>query len=211
MKEKSKAGENFSLKKESKGRRKKAFFSKNAKYVAKSVLGDFLVLKRNNHFLAGRIVETESYLGIDDDASHSFSGKKTARNEILYQEGGIIYVYLIYGLYWCFNIVTSSKANPQAVFIRALEPVKGFEEMKKRRGKKVRNLTNGPCRWTMAFGIDKNFLRKKIYSGQIYILEKKKKNFNITEASRIGIDYAQKSKNLPLRYYIEGNEFVSKK
>lgn len=211
MKEKSKVGENFNLKKESKGKRKKAFFAKNAKYVAKNILGDFLVLKRGKHLLAGRIVEVESYLGRDDDASHSFSGKKTARNEILYQEGGIIYVYLIYGLYWCFNIVTSPEANPQAVFIRALEPVKGVEQMKKRRGKKIRNLTNGPCRWTMAFGIDKNFLGKKIYSGQICILEKKRKDFNIIEASRIGIDYAQKSKNLPLRYYIEESEFVSKR
>ncbi|MCF7894611.1 MAG: DNA-3-methyladenine glycosylase [Candidatus Omnitrophica bacterium] len=199
------------IEKQTKGKRKKEFFLKNAKYVGKNILGDFLVLKRKKYFLVGRIVETESYLGIGDDASHSFSGKKTARSKILYQTGGIIYVYLIYGLYWCFNIVTSSKTNPQTVFIRALEPVEGIDEMEKRRGKNRKNLTNGPCRWTEAFGVDKKFLGKKIYSNQFYILQKKKRNFDIVETSRIGIDYASQSKDLPLRYYVKENKFVSKK
>ncbi|MFO8052520.1 MAG: DNA-3-methyladenine glycosylase [Candidatus Omnitrophota bacterium] len=199
------------IKKQTRGKRKKAFFLKGAKYVAKNILGDFLVLRKKEHSLVGRIVETESYLGRGDDASHSFSGRRTARNEALYQQGGTIYVYLIYGLYWCFNIVTSSKTNPQGVFIRALEPVEGIKEMEKRRGKNRKNLTNGPCRWTEAFGVDKKFLGKKIYSDQNYILQKKKRNFDIVEAKRIGIDYAKQSKDLPLRYYIKENRFVSKK
>ncbi|MCF7873649.1 MAG: DNA-3-methyladenine glycosylase [Candidatus Omnitrophica bacterium] len=202
-------GTNFNFKKAKK--RKKSFFLKDAKYVAKNILGDFLVLKKRKHFLVGRIVESESYLGLGDDASHSFSGRRTARNEILYHQGGIIYVYLIYGLYWCFNIVTSSKTNPQGVFIRALEPIEGIDQMKRRRGKGKKNLTNGPCRWTEAFGIDKKFLGKKIYSDKIYILQKKKKNFDIVETNRVGIDYATESKDLPLRYYIKENRFVSKK
>lgn len=204
-------GTNFNFKKSTKGKRKKQFFLKNARYVAKNILGDFLVLKKRKKYLVGRIVETESYLGIGDDASHSFSGKRTARTEIMYQPGGIIYVYLIYGLYWCFNIVTASESNPQCVLIRALEPIEGIDFMAKKRKKNIKNLTNGPCRWTEAFGIDGKFLGKKATSDKFFILQKKRRNFDIVETTRVGVDYATESKDLALRYYIKGNRFVSKK
>lgn len=204
-------GTNFNFKKYTKGKRKKKFFQKNAKYVAKNILGDFLVLKKRKRYLIGRIVETESYLGIGDDASHSFSGKKTARTEVMYQVGGIIYLYLIYGLYWCFNIVTASKLNPQCVLIRALEPIEGIDFMAKKRKNNIKNLTNGPCRWTEAFGIDGKFLGEKITADKLFILQKKRRNFDIIETTRVGIDYATESKDLALRYYIKGNKFVSKK
>lgn len=204
-------GTNFNLKKNTKGKRQKAFFLKNAKYIAKNILGDFLVLKKRKNYVIGRIVETESYLGIGDDASHSFSGKRTTRTEVMYQAGGISYVYLIYGLYWCFNIVTGPESIPQCVLIRALEPIAGIDFMKKKRKRNAKNLTNGPCRWTMAFGIDSKFLGQKVTSDKFFILAKKRRNFDIVETTRVGVDYASESKNLALRYYIKGNEFVSRK
>ncbi len=193
-------------------RRTKAFFYRQGKYVAKNILGDYLTLKTKKQTLIGKIVETEAYLGIGDDASHSFGGRITARNKIIYSQGGLIYVYLIYGKFWCFNIVVSKKDDPQAVFIRAIEPVQGIELMKKRRGvERVEKLTNGPCRWTQSFSINKSFLGREVVSKDIFISSPANKNFTIVKAKRVGVDYAAKSKNLPLRFYIKDNPFVSKK
>jgi DNA-3-methyladenine glycosylase len=192
-------------------KREKDFFLQDASYVAKNILGDCLVLRDKKNTLVGRIVETEGYLGIEDDASHSFGGKITERNKVMYKEGGVIYVYLIYGKFYCFNIVVAEKDSPQAVFVRALEPLVGLETMKKNRGvSDIKTLTNGPCRWTMAFGINKSFLGKSILSEEIFVSYNPLKNFDIVRTKRIGIDYAVKSKDLSLRFYIKNNPFVSK-
>jgi DNA-3-methyladenine glycosylase len=189
-----------------------SFFSKDAKYIAKNILGDYLVVKKGKTTLVGKIIETESYLGIKDDASHSFKGKVTNRNKILYDKGGAIYVYLIYGKSHCFNIVVSKRGNPQAVFIRALEPVEGISYMKTRRGvKKEKELTNGPCKWTQSFGVDKSFLGKSICSKDIFIAKNSCKDFKIIAKKRIGVEYATKCKDLKLRFYIKNNPFISKK
>lgn len=189
-----------------------SFFSKDAKHVAKNLLGDYLVFKKGKTILVGKIVETEGYLGIKDDASHSFRGKVTDRNKILYDKGGVIYVYLIYGKSYCFNIVVSKPGDPQAVFIRALEPVEGISYMKKRRGvQKEKDLTNGPCKWTQSFAITKDFLGKSICSKDIFIAKNPSKDFKIIAKKRIGVEYAAKCKDLKLRFYIENNSFVSKK
>ncbi len=191
-------------------KRNKTFFRHQAAYVAKNILGDYLILKNKRYTLIGKIVETEAYLGISDDASHSFGGKVTPRNKIMYKKGGIIYVYLIYGKFWCFNIIVSKEGDPQAVFIRAIEPVRGIEFMKRKRALvDVRKLTNGPCRWTQSFSIDKSFLGKDITAGEIFISSAPDKKFTVVKAKRIGIDYATESKNLPLRFYIKDNPFVT--
>jgi DNA-3-methyladenine glycosylase len=192
-------------------KRSASFFQRPAQYVAKNILGDYLVLKKGKKILVGKIVETESYLGIEDDASHSFGGKVTERNKIMYNDGGIIYVYLIYGMFFCFNVVVSRKNNPQAVFIRALEPLEGIEIMKKNRKiTDVRKLTNGPCKWTDAFGINKAFLGKNVTSDDIFISRNSSKKFDIVSTKRVGVEYAANSAGLPLRFYIRGNLFVSK-
>jgi len=191
--------------------RSKSFFQNPADFVAKNILGDYLVIKNKKQELIGKIVETESYLGIKDDASHSFGGKITPRTKIMYEPGGIIYTYLIYGKYWCFNIIVSKKNDPQAVFIRALEPVKGLQIMKKNRpAKEIKDLTNGPCRWTQSFGIDKRFLGKSLISDEIFVVAGCPKKSKVIRAKRIGIDYAGKSKNRLLRFYLKDNPFVSK-
>ena len=194
----------------------KSFYLQDASVLARKLLGKILVLKPNksSNVLAGRIVETEAYLGVDDAASHSYKGRVTPRNRIMYEDGGLIYVYLIYGMYFCFNIIANKKNIPQAVFIRALQPLQGIDIMRKnnRKAKSDHTLTNGPCRWTASFGIDKSFLGKKIYSNRTYLLSRKDiKNKFIVKAKRIGIDYAKEAKDLPLRFYIKDNPFVSRK
>jgi len=192
--------------------RTKHFFLNQAPYVAYHLLGDYIVVAKGRKNLIGEIVETEAYLGIEDDASHAFSGKLTSRNKFLYREGGIIYVYLIYGKFWCFNVVVSRKGDPQAVFIRAIEPLSGIEIMKKNRGRKSeKNLTNGPGRWTQALGINGRFLGRSITSKDFFISVGVCKKFSVVKTKRIGIDYAVYCKDLPLRYYIKDNPFVSVK
>ena len=139
-------------------KRGRDFFLQDAVTVAKNILGDYLVVRfigenssrrsgkvdKKGVWLVGKIVEVESYLGIKDDASHSFDGKITRRNRIMYEPGGTIYTYLIYGKYWCFNIVVSGRDDPQAVFIRALEPVIGIDKMvENRKTGDIRKLTAG--------------------------------------------------------------------
>ena len=193
-------------------KRTRAFFYRQAEYVAKNILGDYLTLKNKKQILIGKIVETEAYLGINDDASHSFQRRVTPRNKIMYNRGGLVYVYLIYGKFWCFNIVVSKKDNPQAVFIRALEPILGIDLMKKRRGvERIDKLTNGPCRWTQSFSINKSFLGREITSKEMFISSPTRKKFTVVKAKRIGIDYAAKSKDFSLRFYIKDNPFISKK
>lgn len=208
----SKVFRNFDLKSLRENKRTHSFFTKDSVFVAKNILGDYLVSKNSSSILAGKIVETEAYLGKDDDASHAFKGRVTPRNKVMYSKGGMVYVYFIYGKFWCFNIVVSKKGDPQAVFIRALEPVMGVEVMKRNRGlDDVSKLTNGPCRWTTAFGINKKFLGQSITSENLFISKSLSKHFEIVETKRVGIEYASQCKNLPLRFYINNNKFVSKK
>ena len=205
------AGLLFDKGKVRKDKRDKTFFRRSSEYVAKNILGDLLVLKTKRHTLAGKIVETESYFGRDDDASHSFGGKVTPRNKIMYESPGLIYVYLIYGIHWCFNVVTAKKNDPQAVLIRALQPLEGIEFMKRKRSiNDTKRLTNGPGKWTKSFGVDKSFLGKDITGSEIFIV-KGPKDFKITKAKRVGIEYAKESKDKLLRFYIKSNPFVSKK
>ncbi|MDD3296374.1 MAG: DNA-3-methyladenine glycosylase [Candidatus Omnitrophica bacterium] len=207
----SKVGENCSFNLLLKRTRKLSFFRRNARFIARSILGDYLVFKTPEGILAARIVETEAYLGVKDDASHSYGGKLTPRNKVTYEPGGCVYVYLIYGKYWCFNIVVSRQGDPQTVFIRALEPLVGIDIMKVNRNlSSEKGLTNGPCKWTKAFGIDKKILGKSIVSREFFISYNRSKGFKVVSAKRIGVDYANKSKARFLRFYIKGNAFVSK-
>ena len=109
----------------------RSFYSRDAETVAKELLGQILITRLPQGEARGLIVETEAYLGREDKAAHSFGGKKTQRNEVLYGPAGHAYIYLIYGLYHLFNIVVGEPGDPQAVLIRALEPLAGFEIMAK--------------------------------------------------------------------------------
>ncbi len=185
----------------------KKFYARDAEKVAKELLGKLLVRDLNGKELIGKIVETEAYYGLDDPASRAYTGKKNM-NSVMWEEPGTIFIYMVHNN-WLMNIVTGRKDDPQAVLIRAVEPIEGVEIMKKNRGMdNIKNLTNGPGKLTKAFAIDKSFNRKKIYRREtgLYIKDNKEK-FEIDTSNRIGV-----SRDLEkhLRFFIKGNPFVSR-
>lgn len=195
------------------------FFKRDTVEVAKNLLGKKIIRNISGNFFCAKIVETEAYLGLEDRACHSYGGNITKRNEILYKEGGTIYVYMIYGMYNLLNIVTKSEIYPEAVLIRAVEPIENIDAMSLNRFGKIykdlssyqkKNLTNGPGKLTIAMGIDRA-LNGKILSQDYLYIEEGEDVRNIIETKRIGIDYAGEDANLPLRFYIEDNPYVSVK
>lgn len=181
--------------------------------IAKELIGKIIVTKFDGLITSGRIVETEAYIGITDRASHSFGGKRTARNEHMYAPAGIAYVYICYGMHHLFNIVSNAKDIPDAVLIRALEPIAGIDSMLKRTGKpKADNtLTKGPGNAAKALGISKKHSGMNLMKDDIYVADD---GFKIAESSigisrRIGIESSGDAALLPYRFYLKGNPFVS--
>ncbi len=208
----------------------KEFFNNDGVYVAKNILGKFLIRKYNNMQVVTRIVETEAYMGVSDKAAHVYKDKKTDRTKPLYLEGGHIYVYLIYGMYNCLNISCNIKNIPECVLIRAVEPIIGFDKISFNRYKKLyselsnyqkKNITNGPGKLCMALEIDRSFNSKyiigdEVYISDFYIDENRKKifcddKFKIVESKRINIDYSEEAKDYLWRFYIKDNKYVSVK
>ena len=183
--------------------------------IAKELLGKILVTKWNGIITSGRIVEVEAYNGINDKASHSFGGRRTKRNEIMYADGGVVYVYLCYGIHHLFNVVTNGKETPHAILIRALEPIKGIDEMLRRVGKNKLDttLTRGPGNLSRALGLFSFHSGQSLLGKDLFIVSDDfiyKKN-EIIASPRIGVDFAWKDALLPYRFYIKGNPFVSGK
>jgi DNA-3-methyladenine glycosylase len=192
------------------------FFQQNILEVSRALLGKILVHESSEGTTAGRIVEVEAYMGPEDRAAHSFGGRQTPRNDVMYGEKGHAYVYLIYGMYYCFNVTAGAEpGKPEAVLIRSLEPIEGLEIMEKRRGVvlgKVRNLTNGPGRLCMAMDITKAQHKLDLTVPPFYIYDSQPiPKEDIVEAKRIGVDYAGEWKDRPWRFYLRGNSFVSVK
>jgi len=183
--------------------------------VAGELLGKVLVTKFNSIETSGRIVEVEAYAGAIDKASHAHAGRRTARNEVMYADGGAAYVYLCYGIHHLFNVVTNGKDIPHAILVRALEPLKGIETMLKRTGKKNldNTLTRGPGNLSKALGIFTMHSGCALQGKELFIADDgfvfNKKEIGISP--RIGVDYAGKDALLPYRFYIKGNPFVSGK
>ena len=192
------------------------FYLQDALKSAQNLLGKVLVRKIGELELRVRIVETEAYCGIQDKASHAYNNKRSKRTEPMFNKGGIAYIYLIYGLYHLFNVVVGREGDPQAVLIRAVEPLNSFELIKENRKIKSDNLealTNGPGKLTEALEIDKSFNAYNLVNGEeIYIeVDQKDSGFEIAAAKRINIDYAEEYKDKNWRFYIKDNTFVSKK
>ena len=187
----------------------KEFFLQDTVTAARDLLGCLLIHKSSEGLLGGYIVETEAYLGHKDLACHSYRGR-TKRNEVMFLGAGLVYVYIIYGLYYCLNFTSASEDNPEAVLIRALEPVSGIEIMQKNRNKtKPKELCSGPGKLAQALGVDME-LNGTAIGDKITVYERgtNELNNNITATTRIGISQAA---DLPLRFYIKGNPFISKK
>ena len=193
-----------------------SFYQRNdVLQVAKDLLGKLLITKWNGIITSGRIVECEAYAGAIDKASHASAGRRTARNEIMYGEGGYAYVYLCYGIHHLFNVVTNSKEIPHAILIRALDPLEGIEEMLLRTNKKKLDytLTRGPGNVSKALGISTKHTGTSLLGKKIFLADDGAKfSKKVLAASpRIGVDYAGKDALLPYRFYIKGNPFVSGK
>ena len=199
-----------------------SFYQRNdVLIIAKELLGKILVTKWNGpdgyrDETSGRIVEVEAYRGEIDKASHAAGGRRTKRNEVMYGEGGVAYVYLCYGIHHLFNVVTNSKEIPHAILVRALEPIKGIDIMLERTGKEQldNSLTKGPGNVSKALGISfKQHSGHSLLSKELFIAEDdfalNKKD--IVASPRIGVDYAGEDAKLLYRFFIKGNPFVSGK
>lgn len=196
------------------------FYRKNAKILAKDLLGKYLFHNIKNDILVGKIVETEAYMGYHDKGAHTYKGRRTKRTEAMYGEPGHAYIYLIYGMYDCINVVAAAKDIGQAVLIRALEPIMGQETMSSNRysqplkdlnTKQLKNLTNGPGKLCRAFGITRELYYEDFTGDNLYICEKKNDGeFEIIESKRVGIDYAEEAKDYLWRFYIKNNVYVSR-
>jgi len=193
----------------------KQFYTRNLLTVVRELPGKILVKKYGKTFLAVKIVEVEAYDGMIDEAAHTFTGK-TKRNEIMFNDGGYFYVYFTYGAHFCCNIVTGKKDHGTAVLIRAVEPLAGIKKMSLNRYNKITltekeklNLTSGPGKVCEAFGITKEHYGLDLTGDKIFLLDiPKLKKSEIVITKRIGI---KKSVDLPWRFYIKDNPYVSRK
>lgn len=197
------------------------FYARETLKVARELLGKVLVHEVNGVKLKGKIVETEAYIGSIDKACHAYGGKKTPRLMTLYGRPGIAYVYFIYGMYHCFNVITKEEGFPEGVLIRAIQPIEGLDEMSILRFKKtyneltkaqIKNLTTGPSKLCIAMNINKENNKQDLCASKLYIENSVgKEKIEIIEAKRIGIDYAEEAKDFLWRFYIKNNIWVSVK
>lgn len=187
----------------------------NVLEVAEDLMGKLLVTNKDGIKTWGRIVECEAYAGAPDKASHAYGGRRTRRNEVMYADGGLAYVYLCYGIHHLFNVVTHFKDTPHAVLIRSLEPVKGIADMLLRTGKAKpdHTLTRGPGNVSKALNIHTTDSGTRLNGSSIFLADdgyRFDKNA-IATSPRIGVDYAGADALLPYRFYIRGNPYVSGK
>ena len=185
------------------------FYQGNTVEISKELLGKYLLRFMNGSVAGGMIVETEAYYGPDDPASHAYRGK-TARNELMFGEGGYAYIYFIYGNHYLLNIVAGNVGVAGAVLIRGIEPTFGKKVMRENRcACREAELTNGPGKLTQVLDINGDLNGSDITSSEILIVEKirpVKLQFPVKSSSRIGIS---NGKDLKLRYYLAGHPGVS--
>lgn len=197
----------------------KEFYQQDTLEVSKGLLGKFLVHKVDGIELMGRIVEVEAYMGPHDKAAHSYNNRRTERVEIMYGPPGFAYIFAIYGMYFCMNVVTGEVGIPNAILIRALEPISPLNQLSLNRygrnysdlnKRSVINMTNGPGKLCSAMKIDKSNYGDDLCGESLYILKSDtNEDFEICTSPRINIDYAEEAIDYPWRYFIKNNPFVS--
>jgi DNA-3-methyladenine glycosylase len=191
------------------------FYRRDPVTLAKALLGQILVRRLDDGTeLSGRIVEVEAYLGIGDKAAHSYGGRRTPRNESMWLDGGHAYVYFVYGMHWCFNVVSDRYGVPTAVLVRGLEPLTGIEEMKRRRGSdREAALCSGPAKLTQALAIDGSFDGADLTSsGRILIRRGPTIPESVLHAGpRIGVGYAGSWARRKLRFAVARSAHLSRR
>jgi DNA-3-methyladenine glycosylase len=186
----------------------RSFYNRSTVAVAQELLGKYLIYTTKEGRTVGRIVETEAYLSTDP-GSHSFHGM-TKRNEQMFGEPGTAYVYFIYGMYYCFNVVTREKGIGEAVLIRALEPVSGIEIMRKRRDREeIESLCSGPAKLVKAMGITPKDNGRSLFTPNFCITKPSSgEKIPVVATPRIGLS---EGKEHFYRFYIKDNKFISRK
>ncbi len=191
----------------------RAFFERNTTLVAREILGKRLVRIVDGERLSGIIVEVEAYIGQDDQASHARPGR-TARNASMFGPPGHAYVYLIYGIHHCLNIVTEQEGYPAALLIRALEPKEGLKSMRARRGGRTDlPLTSGPARLCQALAIDQSLDGADLCTPEANLFLEEDRTIPdeaIATGPRIGVRGDETAITVPWRFYIENNSYVSR-
>lgn len=178
----------------------RSFYDRDTVLVARALLGKLLVHRSGGTERIGKIVEVEAYLGPHDLAAHTSKGL-TPRTRVMFGPPGYAYIYLIYGMHHCMNVVTEADGTGAAVLLRALEPVANLSDN-----------TNGPGRLCKAMGVDRSHYGHDLCSDDFFVAENpQEEDMTIVARPRIGVDYAGEWAAKPLRFYIEGNRYVSKK
>ena len=185
------------------------YYQQSTLELAQSLLGCLLIKETDEGISSGYIVETEAYMGPKDRAAHSFLNRRTKRTEVMFSEAGTIYTYQMH-THTLVNVVSAEIDKPEAILIRAVEPHEGMELMKERRkGRTVREWTNGPGKLTKALGITMNDYGGEFTQPPLYIAKGYKPD-DISSGPRIGIDNTEEARFYPWRYWITGNRFVSR-
>lgn len=193
----------------------KEFYSRpDVVQIAKELLGKVVVSTVGGERTSGRIVETEAYVAMVDKASHAFGGRRTARNEHMYSAPGTAYIYICYGMHQMLNVVTNEKDVPDAILIRAIEPIEGIDVMLQRTGKPKPDytLTKGPGNVGKALGISKIHSGLMLLDDELFIYEDEHSwlpEETIGASGRIGVESAGADALLPYRFYVRGNKYVS--
>lgn len=190
------------------------FYRRDTLRVARELLGQRLIhVLPDGTRLAGRIVETEAYLGIDDPACHTFGNRRTSRTETMYASGGVAYVYLIYGMYWCLNAVSQADGVPEAVLIRALMPEEGLDYWAAQHpAHRPEHWMNGPGKLCRAMQIQKQHNGLSLQSAYFHIeAADSPPRSRIVATTRVGVDYAGEAAKWPLRFYDQDSPAVSRR
>lgn len=189
----------------------RGFYEQPTVEVARQLLGKSLVRVQADSVMAGMILETEAYIGFEDKASHASRGR-TPRSGIMFGPAGFAYIYLIYGMHHCLNIVTEQEDYPAAVLIRAVEPREGIELMRKRRQiQDGHRLANGPGKVCQAFGLDRGLNGLDMCGDTLFIEDCGSRPVDIMVTTRVGVEYAGPWRDKPWRFYIAGHSGVSKR
>lgn len=186
------------------------FYSRSVLTVARECVGKLLISRIDAQLVVARVVETEAYKGPQDRAAHSFGGRRTQRTEVMFGAAGHAYVFTLYGIHSAFNVVTGEEGQPQAVLIRAVQPLLGFEHIVARRGAPLAGpgLTNGPGKLSEALGITRSHNGLDLTSGELFLVDAPKGR--VVRSPRIGIDYAGAWALKPWRFYEPENPYVSR-
>ena len=193
------------------------YHSEDVNFMARDLLGKFLVTKIDGHITSGMIIETEAYRGPDDRACHAYNNRRTARTEVMFKAGGHAYIYICYGMHHLMNIVTGPVEYAHAVLIRALEPADGIELMAARRNMREDDfrLTKGPGALSVALGLTSLMSGMSLHSPKTNLWVEDRgiilKDEQVCTSKRIGVESAGEAAHWPWRYFVKGNKYVSAK